>query len=103
MVSDIYTALAACIFCYIYCSTITHKNAVAFYLLIQDLIVGKIYFLKFLSISDKAGLDQLKSIFTACSTILSESTHAYLRPIRKVEYPVERRFAKSLRLNQVHQ
>ena len=94
MVSNIHTALTACIFWDIYCSTITQK--------MQGLIVVKTHLLKFLSISDKSGLDQLKTIITTRSTILPKFIHAYPRPIRKWKYLVLRKSAQSHRPNQAH-
>ena len=68
----------------------------------QELIVVKTHLLKFLSISDKSGLDQLKTIITTRSTILPKFIHAYSRPIRKWEYLVLRKSAQSHRPNQAH-
>ena len=56
----------------------------------QGLLVDKIHLLKFLSISDKAELDQLTIVTTARSTVLSEFIHVYPRPIRKGKYLVLR-------------
>ena len=69
----------------------------------QGLLVDKIHLFKFPSISDKAGLDQLKIITTDRSAMLFEFIHAYSMPIRKVEYLVLRKCAKYHRLNQAHQ
>ena len=68
----------------------------------QELIVAKTHLLKFLSISDKSGLDQLKIIITTRRTILPKFIHAYSRPIRKWEYLVLRKSAQSHRPNQAH-
>ena len=68
----------------------------------QVLIAVKTHLLKFLSISDKSRLDQLKTIITARSTILPKFIHAHPRPIRKGEYLVLRKSVQSHRLNQPH-
>ena len=49
----------------------------------QGLLVDKILLLKYLSISQKAGLDQREIITTARSAILFEFIHSYPMPIRK--------------------
>ena len=68
----------------------------------QELIFVKTHLLKVLSISDKPGLDQLKTIIITRSTILPKFIHAYPRPIRKWEYLVLRKSAQSHRPNQAH-
>ena len=66
----------------------------------QELPVDKIYFIEFLSISDKARLDQLKIVTAACSTSLSESFQAYPWQTKNGKYPVLRTCLKSHQLNQ---
>ena len=80
-----------------------HISVFVVCLLIQELIVSKIYFLKFLSISDKPRLDQLKIITASRSTNFSESFHPYRykefeMPTRKWKCPVLRTYTKSHQL-----
>ena len=46
----------------------------------QELFIEKIKLFKFLYVSDKAGLDQLKIITTTRSTCFSESFHLHPNP-----------------------
>ena len=67
----------------------------------QELIVSKIPFFKFLSTSDKPRLDQFTTITASCSASLSESFQPYKEgeiPTPKEKYAVFRAYAKSHRL-----
>ena len=102
MVSNLDTVLTGCIFQDIYCNVIIRKILSVVYLLRQELLVDKIYFIKFHSISDKAQPNWLKIITSASGTSLSESFHSYSRPTRKGKYPVLRTCANAHQLNKAH-
>ena len=76
-----------------------HINLFVLYLVIQELIVNKIHFFKFLSVKDKPWINQLKII--SRSTIFSESFYGYKEgkaPTMKGKYPVLRTNVKSHQL-----
>ena len=67
----------------------------------QELIVSKIPFFKFLSTSDKPRLDQFTTITASCSASFSESFQPYKEgeiPTSKEKYAVFRAYTKSHRL-----
>ena len=77
-----------------------HKNVIFAYLFMQGIFIDKIHFFKFLSMSDKPRLHQLKSITSSRSSKvkasrLPECFHPYGKiPSRKGKYPMVRRNTK---------
>ena len=76
-----------------------HINAIFVYLFMQELFVDKIHFFKFLSMSDKPRLHQLKLITSFRSTVQASLTawmfHSYWEiPLREGKYPMLRKNTK---------
>ena len=97
--------LGTCIFCNIFgaiSSTAHHNphiNAIFVYVFMQELFIDKIHSFKFLSISDKPRLHQLKIITSPRSTVQTSLTawmfHPYGEiPSRKGKYPMLRKNTK---------
>ena len=68
-------ALTTCILWNIFCAHHNpHINTIFVYLLMQELFVVKIHFFKFLSMSDKLQLHQLKTITSTRSSVQASPT-----------------------------
>ena len=68
-----------------------HINVIFVYLFMQELLVDKIHFFKFLCMSDKPRLHQLSIIISSRSSTLPEYFHSYGEiPSRKGKYPMLR-------------
>ena len=78
-----------CIFWNIFCSTLfsTYKKVFVVFLLMQELFVDKIHFFKFLFMSDKPWLDQLK-VITATGIVVKQASLNFSTGKRKGKYPL---------------